>query len=190
MKKLITFLRSTGKKAMLLMLLLAFPVFSILAQQSALPEMNLETLDGNTIKASDLETPGMPLVIIFWNELDYESLSQLEATNEAYEDFMKEKNIKLVAIYVGKSGSYDHIRPFVNGNDWDFDVYIDVNGTVQRAMSLQDSPHTLVFNQSMEMVTCYPGYCKNTDALLLQKVDELLVSNYYDSEFGGGPGGF
>ena len=185
-------INSFKQKAGLLVLLLFVPLLALFAQQNPLPDLDLKTLDGEIIKASDLETPGTPLVIIFWNESDYESYSQLEAVNDAYEEYMSEMNIKMIAIYVGKSGTYDHIKPLVDGNNWEFDVYVDVNGSLQRSMCLQGSPHTLLYDQSMSLVSCYPGYCKGTDALLQQQVNELLlVGNYHSgSDFSGGPGGF
>ncbi len=179
------------QKAGLIALLLFVPLFALVAQQDPLPDIDLKTLDGNTIKASDLETPGKPLIIIFWNESDYESFSQLEAVNEAYEEYLCGQDVKMIGIYVGKSGTSDHIRPFVEGNDWEFDVYIDVNGELQRSMCLQGSPHTLLYDQSMNMVSCYPGYCISTDALLHQQIDELMAGNYSSgSDFNGGPRGF
>jgi hypothetical protein len=56
--------------------------------------------------------------------------------------------------------------PLVDGNGWEYHVLLDPNGTLKRAMNVQNVPHLFVLNSKGEIVYNHAGYM---DGDILQK---------------------
>ena len=68
---------------------------------------------------------------------------------------LREKGIRLVAISVDCNGSWSQVKPMVQGQGWEFDAYIDVNGDLMRAMNVSEVPCTLLFDQARQLLCRY-----------------------------------
>ena len=44
------------------------------------------------------------------------------------------------------------IKPLVNGNDWDFDFYLDSNMELARAMNISLTPHCIVYDGHQNII--------------------------------------
>jgi hypothetical protein len=50
------------------------------------------------------------------------------------------------------------VMPLVDGNGWEYHVLLDPNGTLKRAMNVQNVPHLFVLNSKGEIVYNHAGY--------------------------------
>ena len=66
--------------------------------------------------------------------------------------------MKLVAVSIDDSRSVSKVRPYVNASGWDYDIYIDANKNLARAMGVSTVPHTFLLNSKKEIVWQHRGY--------------------------------
>ena len=131
--------------------ILIFSFFSMVnqvnSQNQNLPEIDIYTLDGERVSTNEVCNSGQSTVIIFWKSNDKTSLEQISMINEEYENSLKDKNVKVIGICLDASGNMASIKPFVFGNNIDFEMYIDKNGDLKRAMNVSEFPYTIVINK-------------------------------------------
>ena len=66
------------------------------------------------------------------------------------------------------------MKPHVEGNDWPYEVYLDQNSDLKRAMGVVNVPHTFILNGDGEIVWQHTGYQTGGEEELIEKVRELL----------------
>ena len=54
--------------------------------------------------------------------------------------------MKLVAISIDDSRSMNRVLPYVNSSGWEYEVYLDPNSELKRAMGVSTVPHTFLLN--------------------------------------------
>jgi len=155
--------------------ILAIVLLSILstAQNRTLPSVNVKTLDGNTINTKSLENNGKPIVISFWATWCVPCKKELNAIAEVYEDWQEETGVKLVAISIDDTRSMSKVKPYVNASGWEYDVYLDPNGDLKRAMGVQQVPHTFLLNDDKEIVWQHRTYVDGDEEELLDEIRKL-----------------
>jgi hypothetical protein len=147
----------------------------IFSQTCILPSTELYTLDGVKISAGEITNDGKPMVMIFWKTNEKKSNDQLLMINDAYQNFMIDRGVKVVAVCIDCVGKISHIKPFVYGNDLDIEVYIDKNGDFKRSMNVLHTPSTLLFDHEMNINCQYVGYCANVEDMLCKKIEQCLA---------------
>ena len=52
----------------------------------------------------------------------------------------------MVAISIDDSRSMSKVGPYINASDWEYDIFLDPNGELKRAMGVSTVPHTFLLN--------------------------------------------
>ena len=68
-----------------------------------------------------------------------------------YEDWQKETGVKLVAVSIDDVRNAAKVGPLVNGKAWTYDVYLDQNQDLKRALNVNNVPHTFLLNGNGEI---------------------------------------
>ena len=144
-----------------------------LSQNRTLPSVEVKTLDGSNFNIKNLKNNGKPIVISFWFMQCKPCIKELNAIAEVYEDWQEETGVKLVAISIDNTRSSKKVKPFVNANDWDYEVYLDVNKDFKRAMGVNAAPHTFLLNEKKEIVWEHVGYNEGDEDELYEKIEEI-----------------
>ena len=150
----------------LLIFVLVASGLPVLSQNPILPGIDLYTLEGSTISAASIGTNERMLVLLFWNADDNKSLERLRLLNDEKNTFGEK--IKIVGICTNYSCTMQSIRPLVSGLAIDFDIYIDRNNDLKRAMNIPYIPYTMIVGPTMD-VHRYSAYCNN----LVETIIEL-----------------
>ena len=145
----------------------------IIAQNSTLPSVNVKTLNGVSINITEIENNGKPIVISFWATWCKPCKKELNTIAEVYEDWQDETGVKLVAISIDESRSMAKVSPYVNASDWDYEVYLDPNGDLKRAMGVSAVPHTFLLDSKKEIVWQHKGYVDGDEDELLEQIKKL-----------------
>ena len=153
----------------------AIALFSTLsiAQNRTLPSVNVKTLDGGNMNITALENDGNPIVISFWATWCKPCKKELNNISEVYEDWQDETGVKLVAISIDDTRSMKKVMPYVNASDWDYEVYLDPNGDLKRAMGVSTVPHTFLLNDNNEIVWQHKGYVDGDEDELLEQIEKF-----------------
>ena len=57
----------------------------------------------------------------------------------------------------------DTVKPYVDGQAWDYEVYIDPNGDFRRAMNVQNVPHTFLVNGEGKIIWQHNSYSEGDE---------------------------
>ena len=121
-------------------------------QKSLLPNISLKSLEGKTVNTIDFENNGKPIVISFWATWCKPCAKELDAISEIYDDWQNETGVKVIAISIDDSRNAAKVAPYANGKDWPFDIYIDANSDLKRALNVNAIPHTFLLNGEKEII--------------------------------------
>ena len=144
-----------------------------ISQNRTLPSVDVKTLDGSSINITALENNGKPIVISFWATWCKPCKKELNTIAEVYEDWQDETGVKLVAISIDDTRSMAKVAPYVNASDWDYEVYLDPNGDLKRAMGVSTVPHTFLLNSNKEIVWQHKGYIDGDEDELLEQIEKI-----------------
>ena len=143
------------------------------AQNRTLPSVDVRTLNGENFNIAEIENNGKPIVLSFWATWCKPCKKELNTIAEVYEDWQDETGVKLVAISIDNARSMSKVTPYVNASDWDYEVYIDPNGDLKRAMGISTVPHTFLLNGKKEIIWQHKGYVDGDEDELFEQIKKL-----------------
>ncbi len=141
--------------------------------ENALPSVNLTDLKGQTYKSSDIAKDGKVTVISFWATWCVPCKKELNTINELYEDWQSKYDMKLVAISIDDSRSSTKVKPYMDGQRWEFDVLLDINQDFKRALNIQSVPYTLLLDKNGKIVYQHSGYVDGDEIILEEEIMKL-----------------
>ena len=160
------------KKLLLILFLAIFTnVQTTLAQ---LPAITLKTMDGKTVRTDTLSNDGKPFIIDFFATWCKPCNRELDAIAEVYEDWQEETGVKIFAISIDQAQNINKVKPLVNNHGWEYDVLLDPNGDLKRALGIQMSPFVLICDGKGKIVYKHSGYTDGAETELIEKVRELI----------------
>ena len=148
----------------------------ISAQTGYLPYAELKTIDGLPTTTEYITEPGSVTILVFWKSCNKQCCENLDAMQEVWHESLEEEGVKMIGICVDAVGSWDHIKPFVNGNSWDFDTYIDVNCDLKRAMNVTTVPCTILLDHRQNLICRYNGFCSGTEKMMCEKIERHTLA--------------
>ncbi len=160
-----SFIRSIALGALLI------PVLAF--TQSRIPSATVTTLDGKKVDSRTFSNDGKPIIINFWATWCAPCKKELSAIAEDYADWQAKTGVKLIAISIDDARSSARVKPYVSGQDWDYEVYLDPNGDLKRALNVNNVPHTFLVNGNGEIVWQHNNYEPGDENELYRKVLEL-----------------
>ena len=147
----------------------------LMAQNATLPQnITLRTIDGQTVQSSAIQNNGRPVIISFWATWCKPCNRELNNIKEVYEEWQEETGVKLVAVSIDDARSANRVKPHAEGNDWPYEIYLDQNSDLKRAMGVVNVPHTFILNGKGEIVWQHTGYQDGGEEEVIEKVRELL----------------
>jgi cytochrome c biogenesis protein CcmG, thiol:disulfide interchange protein DsbE len=154
------------------LLLLTFATAS--AQDgNRIPSATVQGLDGKKVDSKNFSNGGKPIIINFWATWCAPCKRELSAISEHYAEWQKKTGVKLIAISIDDARSMARVAPYVNGQDWEYEVYLDPNGDLKRALNVNNIPHTFLVNGNGEIVWQHNNYEPGDEHELFKKLLEL-----------------
>ena len=148
---------------------------SLMAQGAKMPEnITIKNLDGQSVQSAVIQNDGKPVIISFWATWCKPCNRELDAIKEVYEEWQDETGVKLVTVSIDDARSAARVKPWVDGKDWPYEVYLDQNKDFARAMNVVNVPHTFIINGEGEIVWQHTSYQDGGEEEMIEKVRELL----------------
>ena len=147
----------------------------VLPQKHNIPVAEVKNLEGKPVSTSTFSNNEKPIVISFWATWCKPCVNELMAIADNYQDWQKETGVKLIAISVDDSRNMAKVAPFVNGKNWEYEVYIDPNGDFKRAMNVNNVPHTFLVNGKGEIVWQHNSYSPGDEEKLFENIKSVIA---------------
>lgn len=141
--------------------------------QERLPEVILKDIEGRTVQTDTISNNGKPLVIAFFATWCKPCNRELKSIDELYDDWQCETGVRIVAVSIDQAQNVNKVKPLVDQNGWRYDVLLDPNGELRRALSIQSVPYTLLLDGQGNIVYKHNGYTDGAEAELYEKVKEV-----------------
>lgn len=142
-------------------------------QKSDLPNVTIKDLQGKDVNIAKLSNNGKPFVITFWATWCGPCIKEHNALDEVYQDWKDETGVKIYSVSIDDSRTTAKVKPFVEGKGWEFEVLLDANGDLKRAMNVNNPPHTFLFDGSGKIVYQHTGYFDGAEEELYEEILKL-----------------
>ena len=154
---------------------LCFFTFSLSVVSQGLPNVIIQTLKNQSINASELTHDG-PMVVSFWATWCKPCISELDAMADYHEDLVADANLRMVSISIDNTRTSSRVAPFVASRGWNYDIYIDPNSDLRRAMGVNNVPHTFLLNSNGKIVWQSNRYVPGEEEVLVEQIEALALS--------------
>lgn len=157
--------------------LLTFGAFSQVENKAlfSLPDVEVKTIDGEPFNTKAIDNAGKPIIMTFWATWCKPCMKEHDAINDVYEEWVDETGVKIYAISIDNARSSKRVLPTVNGKGWEFDVLLDPNGDLKRAMNVNIPPHTFIINGNGDIVWQHIGYLEGDEIEYIEIVEKLIA---------------
>lgn len=165
------------KKTIIYIALFTVALFVSLAQdggtKQTLPDLTLKDLNGKAVNVKDYAKKGKLVIINFWATWCTPCKKELNNIHEMYDEWKNKYDVILVAVSIDNARNVMKVKPYVDGQGWSYDVLLDVNSDLMRAMNVQNPPHTFLLNKAGEIVYTHTGYLEGDEFELEEKLKAL-----------------
>lgn len=167
------------KKSLFATFLLFFALASFSTAQNkaifSLPDVEIKNIDGEPFNTTNISNDGKPIIMTFWATWCKPCMKEHDAINDVYIDWVDETGVKLYAVSIDNARSSKRVLPTVNGKGWEFDVLLDSNGDLKRAMNVNIPPHTFIIDGNGDVVWQHIGYLEGDEVEYIEIVEKLIA---------------
>jgi thiol-disulfide isomerase/thioredoxin len=111
--------------------------------------------------------------VSFWATWCSPCKKELNNINEIYDEWKTKYNLELVAVCTDNARNVSKVKPYVDGQGWDYEIVMDVNQDLQRLMNIVQIPHTFLIDQNGHIVYQHSGYVEGDEFMLEEKIKAL-----------------
>ena len=125
---------------------------------AALPDVTLKDINGKEVNIASLSNSGKPVILSFFATWCKPCMRELKAIHELYPDWQDEKGVQMYIVSIDTGQDVQKVAPLVNGYGWEYKVLLDPNGTLKRALNVQNVPHMFIIDSNGKTVYNHSGY--------------------------------
>lgn len=122
-------------------------IFQNARAQSDIPDLFLNSIDGEQLNTKDIFNGEQPILLVFWASWCVHTSTGLTTIQDDYlEEWQSLFNIKVVAVSVDDMKTSNRAVMVANSQGWEYDIFLDVNGDFKRAMGVNSAPHVFIID--------------------------------------------
>ena len=144
--------------------------------QAQLPAVTLKTIDGTAVNTQTLSNDGKPFIIDFFATWCKPCNRELNAIAEVYDEWKEETGVKIFAVSIDQAQNINKVKPLVDQNEWEYEVLLDPNSELLKALGGQMIPYVVVVDGNGNIVSKHSGYTDGGENELIEEVRKLLAN--------------
>lgn len=156
--------------------LLLCVVASINMMHAQLPSVTLKSIDGTTVQSETLSNDGKPFIIDFFATWCKPCNRELSAIAEVYDEWQEETGVKIYAVSIDQAQNIHKVKPLVDQNEWEYEVLLDPNSDLLKALGGQMIPFVVVVDGNGNVVSKHSGYTDGAEEELIGEVRGLIAN--------------
>ena len=138
-----------------------------------MPNIELNAITGESVNLStDFNEVDKLYVFSFWATWCAPCINELEAMHKKYVTWKESLNVEIIAVSIDDSRTQKRVKPFLNGKGWTYNVLLDSNQELKRALSIVNVPYTIVVKNN-KIVYISNGYSQGAEEDFFNKLKEL-----------------
>ncbi len=137
------------------------------------PSVVVKNIDGESIDVASYATNGHITILCFFATWCKPCYSEFKNFSELLVDWEEQYDVELVGISTDDARNMAKVKSTVAGMGWDFDILLDPNGDIQRAMNVVSPPMTMVVDRNGNVVYRHLGYLEGDEYEVEDKLKEL-----------------
>jgi len=139
--------------------------------QKELPMVTLTTLEGAATSIQKMANKDGVTIVSLWATWCVPCIKELDAISDLYQDWIEETGVSLIAVSVDDSRTVKRVKSLINGKGWEYDILLDTNNDLKRALGASSIPLTIVIKDN-KIVYRHSGYNPGAEYELYEKVKE------------------
>tara|TARA_R110002049_G_scaffold116335_1_gene268835 strand:- start:121 stop:546 length:426 start_codon:yes stop_codon:yes gene_type:complete len=139
-----------------------------------MPSVTLTDMYGKTINSGDISNNGKPIIISFWATWCKPCRQELNTIAEEYDDLVEEYGIKLIAVSIDDERNKSKVKPVVDAAGWEYDIWLDTNSDLKRAMGVNYPPQTFIIDGDGNIVYSHVGFVPGDEQDLYDALLKLM----------------
>jgi len=146
---------------------------SVFAQQD-FASIPLKSISGKTVDFADLVTRSKdtPVVISFWATWCMPCIAELDNINDVMAEKQAIRPFTFIGVAVDDVRTSKRVKSFAKGKGWSFDVLMDINSELKRAVNVTDVPHVIILHGG-KIVYQHTGYIAGEEENLYEAIQKL-----------------
>lgn len=157
-------------KKLLILTSLLMTALSLSAQQ--LPDVKVENAQGKIVSVREI-AQGKPMIISYWSIACKPCIQELNAINDALEEWREEADFVVVAVSTDDARLKAAAKSMAAARGWEFVCLFDENQTLKRAMNVTLTPQSFVVDPTGKIVFSHSGYTPGSEEQLFDKILKL-----------------
>jgi len=133
--------------------ILVFSLSFTLFSQDQFPNTTLKTLTDSTTTLTEIAEADDLIVVSLWATRCVPCKNELDAVADVYDDWGTETGVTYYAVSIDDSRTAKRVKPMINGKGWGFEILLDENSDLKRALGVSTVPYTIIFKSGGNVYT-------------------------------------
>jgi len=141
--------------------------------EKTLPSITLLDMNGKKVNVADYGKSGKITILSFWATWCIPCKKELANMAELQEDWAKKYNTQIVAVSIDDSRNTTKVKPYVDGQRWEYEVLLDVNQDLKRNLNIPSVPFTILVDSEGKIVYTHSGYTEGDEYVLEEQIQKI-----------------
>ena len=143
--------------------------------QAQIPAVSLKSIDEASVQSETLSNDGKPFIIDFFATWCKPCNRELSAIAEVYDEWREETGVKIYAVSIDQAQNIHKVKPLVDQNEWEYEVLLDPNSDLLKALGGQMIPFVVVVDGNGNIASKHSGYTDGAENELIEEVRKLIA---------------
>ena len=170
------------KKILIISALILSSFVELYSQGAQIPAVVIKDINERPYNTADISNDGKPIIINFWATWCSPCKRELNNIADIYDEWVEETGVKLIAVTIDDVRNLSKVEPYVDGKECEYEILLDLNQDLKRAMSVNNIPHTFLVDNSGKIVWQHNSYSEGDEFHLYELVKKLANGESIDGE--------